>query len=380
MFWKLNIPFGELTNEERVTLELATRLGETLPAADIDEKCQIPQPVLKNLAEQGFFGLGFPQELGGCFVSETATGLAVLALSYYCASTGIVVSVHNSLVGAALKKFCSEDQKRAWFPKLSSGEWIACFSLSEAEAGSDAKNIKSELKRSGETVILNGQKAWVTNGPYAGFCLLILRDAETSALTAVGVDMNVSGIMRHPPEQKLGIRGAQTCALSLNNAQISKDCVIADVGDGLKVALHGLNHGRLGVACQSLGIAWRAFAEAFSYAQNRIAFGQKLTNHQMIQGYLADMRTKLDVATTYVFSCLRNSDRSPRECAQAKLFASETAIEVVDRALQIFGGNGYVKDYVVERLYRDVRITTIYEGSSEIQRINISKFLIKELG
>lgn len=380
MLAKLNIPFGNLTDDEAAVLDLATKLGESLPASEIDEKGVIPDTVLKELANRGFFGLGFPEDLGGCFVSETALGLAVMALSYYCASTGIVVSVHNSLVGAALKKFCSEEQKRRWFPKISSGEWICCFSLSEAEAGSDVRNIKSELRRSAGSFVVNGQKAWVTNAPYAGFCLLIVRDAESRELTALGVEMNHDGICKHPPEEKLGIRGAQTCAVSLNAAKIPETSLIGNIGEGLKVALHGLNHGRLGVACQSLGIAWRAFYEAFHYAQSRVAFGQKLIQHQMIQGYLADMRTVLDVATNYVFQCLRNSNRTPRECAQAKLFSTEAAIKVVDRALQIFGGNGYVRDYVIERLYRDIRITTIYEGSSEIQRLNICKFLTKELG
>ncbi|MCS6962036.1 MAG: acyl-CoA dehydrogenase family protein [Deltaproteobacteria bacterium] len=379
MLSELKLPLGQLTEEEKLIFNSSLNLGSKIPSSQIDQTAEIPDRVFKELKTAGYFGLGYPEEFGGCYSSESALGLAIMAISFYCASTGIVLSVHNSLVGSLLTKHCSDSQKSDWFPKLSSGSWIGCFSLSEPEAGSDAKNIKSTYKVVDNGFLLNGQKAWVTNGPYAEFCVCFLKDENGSGISAFGVNLKSAGILVHKPEDKLGIRGAKTSSLTFENVLIPPNSQIGGSGDGLKVALHGLNHGRLGVACQSLGIGWRAFYEAFQYASQRSAFGQKIINYQLIQNYLSEMRTRLDHATAFTFYCLRNENRHPRECAEAKLFASETSCFCVDKALQIFGGNGYVRDFIVERLYRDARVTTIYEGSSEIQKINIIKFLSKEL-
>lgn len=376
MLDKLKIPICGLSDQETQVFQLALKFSEEIDDFQIDRQAEITPELFKKLSANGFFGIGYPSELGGCYVSDVAVGLVILAISFKCASTGIVLSVHNSLVGAILNSFLNDDQKNYWIPRLASGEMVSCFCLSESEAGSDVRSIKAVLTSQSNHYLLDGEKAWVTNGPYASLGIVFAK--QNNEISACLVDLGSKGVKKHEAEDKLGIRGAKTCSISFSNVEIQQNHLISFNGNGLKVALHGLNHGRLGVACQSLGIGWRAFYEAFNYASNRKAFGQAIINYQMIQDYLADMRTKLDHATCFTFSILRNSKRLPRECCEAKLFASNVANECVDKALQIFGGNGYVKDFVVERLYRDVRITKIYEGSSEIQKLNIVKFLQKE--
>ncbi len=377
MLNKLKVPLFNLSDEEKEIFEIAIKFAQEINDVEIDKLGLIPDKLFESLSRGGFFGIGYPKEYGGSYISETAIGLVILAISYKCASTGIVLSVHNSLVGAILNKYLTDYQKSVWLPSLASGKCISCFCLSEPEAGSDVRGIRTKLILDGNDYILEGEKSWVTNGPYAIVGLVFAK--YNDEITAVLVDLNSNGVKKHTPEEKLGIKGAQTCSISFDGVRINRDQVVGEFGSGLKLALYGLNHGRLGVACQSLGIGWRAFYEAFNYSLNRKAFGQVILNYQFIQDYLADMRTKLDHATAYTFLVLANPDRSPRECSEAKLYASTVANDCAYKAIQIFGGNGYVKDFVVERLFRDARITTIYEGSSEIQKLNIIRFLQKEL-
>jgi len=375
MLSSLKLPLPKLASEEELIFELSLKFGEKLEAFanQIDREEEIPETIFKELSAGGFWGLGYRE---GSYVSDRALGLAILSVAYHCASTSIVLSVHNTLVGKLLELFATENQKKMWCSKLASGDWIGCFALSEAEAGSDIRNISTSYELTNEGFVLNGSKAWVTNAAYAKFVICFAR--HDKGVSAFGVELDNPGVTVLPPEKKLGIRGAKTNSIILDHVKVPSSSLIAQEGQGFKIALETLNYGRLGVACQSLGIGWRAFAEALKYSSMRKTFSARLIEHQIIQGYLSRMRTLLDHATCFTFHVLSSQSFSPRECSEAKLYSTEAASGVVDLALQIFGGNGYIYDFIIERLYRDVRVTRIYEGTTEMQLLTISKFLEKE--
>jgi butyryl-CoA dehydrogenase len=377
----------ELTEEQRLIQKTAAEFAksEVLPrAAEIDREHRFPKELVARMAELGLLGIAIPEQYGGAGFDAVSYALALEEVSRGCASTGVIMSVNNSLVCDPLFKFGTEEQKRKYLTPLASGKLLGCFALSEPDAGSDAAAQKTTAQLVGEEWVINGVKNWITNGPNADVCVLhTMNDVSKGhkGITAFVLPMDTKGVRTGPPDKKLGIRGSQSCQIFLDDVRLPKDAVLGEVGGGFKVAMSTLDGGRIGIAAQALGIARAALEESIAYAGQRKTFGKPIAQHQAIQFMLADMATELDAARLLTWRAALLKDRGQRhskESAMAKLWASETATKVAHRAIQIFGGNGYVEDYPVERHYRDARITEIYEGTSEIQRIVIAASLLKE--
>jgi butyryl-CoA dehydrogenase len=339
------------------------------------------------MAELGFLGIAIPEAYGGAGLDNIAYVLVLEEISRACAGTGVMMSVNNSLVCDPLYKFGTEDQKRKWLTPLASGKLLGCFALSEPEAGSDAAAQKTIARPQGEGFVINGVKNWITNGPVADVCILFTmadppgRDQGHKAITAFILPMNTPGVRCGPPDKKLGIRASQSCQIFLDDVYLSREHLLGEVGQGFKIAMSTLDGGRIGIAAQALGIGRAAFEDAGRYALERKTFGQPIANHQSIQWKLADMATEIDAARLLTLRAASLKDRGVRhskESAMAKLFASEACNRAAKEGIQIFGGNGYVEDFPAERHYRDAKITEIYEGTSEIQRLVIAGAVLKE--
>jgi alkylation response protein AidB-like acyl-CoA dehydrogenase len=310
--------------------------------------------------------------------------LALEEICKACASTGVIMSVNNSLVCEPIYKFGTEEQKKKYLPPLAKGEKLGCFSLSEPVAGSDAGSIKATAVRDGNHYVINGTKNWVTNGPEADVIILFAStDLSKShhGLTAFIVDKETRGIIVGKVEHKLGIRASSTSQIIFDGCRVPIQNRLGDEGEGFKIAMNTLDGGRIGIGAQAVGIAQVALEEAVTYSKEREAFRQPISNLQGIQFMLADMATRIEAARLLVWQAARMKDRKmkfTKQAAMAKLFASETAMWVTTKAIQIHGGYGYTTDYPVERHFRDAKITEIYEGTSEIQRIVIANQVLKE--
>ncbi|MCB0319423.1 MAG: acyl-CoA dehydrogenase family protein [Bdellovibrionales bacterium] len=353
-------------------------------AAEIDRDHRFPEELIPELGALGFLGACVPSEFGGAELSQVAYTLIVEELAAACASTSIIVSAHNSLCIAPILKFGSDAQKQEFLPSLASGAALGCFALSEPGSGSDAAALTCKAHAEGDEYIINGTKNWITNGPKANVCILIATTDTAlghKGVTAFVHPMDVPGFSRGSLEDKLGICGSPTSSLHYDNVRLKASWRLGDEGHGFRVAMETLNGGRTGVAAQAIGIARAALNASLHYAQERKAFGKPIGEHQSIQNYLADMITRIDAARLLNVSAAKLKDSGAnyiREAAMAKLFASETATWVTNKAVQIHGGYGYVKDYPVERHFRDAKITEIYEGTSEIQRLVIASRLLQE--
>ncbi len=379
-----------LSDEQLMAQKTAAEFarGEVLPrAADIDREHRFPAELVRRMAELGFLGIAIPEQYGGAGLDTVSYVLALEEVSRACASTGVIMSVNNSLVCDPLLKFGTEEQKQKWLSPLATGQLLGCFALSEPEAGSDAAAQKTVATKDGDSWVLNGVKNWITNGPNANVCILQCmadppgRQAGHKAITTFILPMDLPGVRTGPPDKKLGIRGSQSCQIFLDDVRVGRDLLLGDVGMGFKVAMSTLDGGRIGIAAQALGIARASFEDAGRYALERRTFGQAIANHQAIQWKLADMATELDAARLLTLRAATLKDKGQRfskEAAMAKLFASECCNRAAKECVQIFGGNGYVEDYPAERHYRDAKITEIYEGTSEIMRIVIAASLLKE--
>lgn len=379
-----------LSDEQLMAQKTAAEFarGEVLPrAADIDREHRFPAELVRRMAELGFLGIAIPEQYGGAGLDTVSYVLALEEVSRACASTGVIMSVNNSLVCDPLLKFGTEEQKQKWLSPLATGQLLGCFALSEPEAGSDAAAQKTVATKDGNGWVLNGVKNWITNGPNANVCILQCmadppgRQAGHKAITTFILPMDLPGVRTGPPDKKLGIRGSQSCQIFLDDVRVGRDLLLGDVGMGFKVAMSTLDGGRIGIAAQALGIARASFEDAGRYALERRTFGQAIANHQAIQWKLADMATELDAARLLTLRAATLKDKGQRfskEAAMAKLFASECCNRAAKECVQIFGGNGYVEDYPAERHYRDAKITEIYEGTSEIMRIVIAASLLKE--
>ena len=379
-----------LSDEQQMAQKTAAEFarGEVLPrAADIDREHRFPAELVRRMAELGFLGIAIPEQYGGAGLDTVSYVLALEEVSRACASTGVIMSVNNSLVCDPLLKFGTEEQKQKWLSPLATGQLLGCFALSEPEAGSDAAAQKTVATKDGDGWVLNGVKNWITNGPNANVCILQCmadppgRQAGHKAITTFILPMDLPGVRTGPPDKKLGIRGSQSCQIFLDDVRVGRDLLLGDVGMGFKVAMSTLDGGRIGIAAQALGIARASFEDAGRYALERRTFGQAIANHQAIQWKLADMATELDAARLLTLRAATLKDKGQRfskEAAMAKLFASECCNRAAKECVQIFGGNGYVEDYPAERHYRDAKITEIYEGTSEIMRIVIASALLKE--
>jgi butyryl-CoA dehydrogenase len=377
----------ELTEEQRLVQETARAFArdEVLPrAAELDRTHRHPKELVARMAELGLLGVAVPEPWGGAGLDNVSYILAMEEVSRACASTGVVMSVNNSLVCDPLAKFGTDQQKADWLRPLASGRKLGCFALSEPEAGSDAAAQKTTAQRDGDTWTIQGIKNWITNGPVADVCILFTmsdRSKGAKGITAFILPMDVPGVRCGPPDKKMGIRGSQSCQIFLDEVKLPDSLRLGEVGGGFKVAMSTLDGGRIGIAAQAIGIARAALEDATAYALERRTFGQAIAKHQAIQFKLADMATEIDAARLLAWRAASLKDAGARftaEASMAKVFASEVANRAAKEGVQIFGGNGYVEDFPAERHFRDAKITEIYEGTSEIQRLVIAGNLLKE--
>jgi butyryl-CoA dehydrogenase len=359
--------------------------GEVLPkAAEIDREHRHPAELVKRMAELGFLGIAVPEQFGGAGLDHVSYAIAMEEISRACASTGVIMSVNNSLVCDPIYRFGTEAQKKEWLTPLASGKLLGCFALSEPEAGSDAAAQKTVAEKQADgTWVINGTKNWITNGPVADVCVLFTMNDKAlghKGITAFILPMKTKGVRTGPPDDKLGIRGSKSSQIYLDEVRLPADAILGEVGGGFRVAMSTLDGGRIGIAAQALGIARAALEDALAYAQQRRTMGKPIIQHQAISFKLADMATEVDAARLLVHRAAWLKDNKlpyGKEAAMAKLFASDIANKAAREAIQIFGGNGYVTEFPVERHFRDAKITEIYEGTSEIQRLVISGYLAK---
>ena len=358
--------------------------NEVLPkAAEIDREHRHPVELVKRMAELGFLGIAVPEQWGGSGLDNVSYALAMEEISRACASTGVIMSVNNSLVCDPIMRFGTDAQKDQWLKPLASGKLLGCFALSEPEAGSDAAAQRTTATRDGDGWVIQGTKNWITNGPVADACVLFAMNDKTlghKGITAFILPMKTKGVRTGTPDDKLGIRGSKSSQIYLDDVRLPADAVLGEVGGGFRVAMSTLDGGRIGIAAQAVGIARAALEDALGYAQQRRAFGKPIAQHQAIAFKLADMATEVEAARLMVLRAAWLKDRDQpynREAAMAKLYASDVANRAAREGIQIFGGNGYVTEFPVERHFRDAKITEIYEGTSEIQRMVIANHLAK---
>jgi alkylation response protein AidB-like acyl-CoA dehydrogenase len=373
--------------EEQLMIQQAAKdfaVAELLPGViERDEFSKFPTEQVKKMAELGFMGMMVDSKYGGSGLDSVSYCLALVELSKIDASAAVVMSVNNSLVCAGIEKYASEELKQKYLVPLAKGEVIGAFCLSEPEAGSDATSQKTTALDKGDHYLLNGTKNWITNGGTASTYIVIAQtDIEKGhkGINAFIVEKGWAGFEIGLKEKKMGIRGSDTHSLMFTDVKIPKENRIGDDGFGFNFAMNVLNAGRIGIASQALGIASGAYELALKYAQERVAFKKPIFQHQAIAFKLADMATQIMAAKMLVLKAATEKDAGQdisQSGAMAKLFASETAMNTTIEAVQIHGGNGYVSEYHVERMMRDAKITQIYEGTSEIQRIVISRTLVK---
>ncbi|MDE2491167.1 MAG: acyl-CoA dehydrogenase family protein [Elusimicrobia bacterium] len=348
-------------------------------AQEWDEKEEIPPAVYKEAAELGFFGLSVPEEFGGLGVDPLAYAAAMEELARGSASLQVCVTVHNSLVAAAIAKHGTDDQKKKYLPKMASGEWVGAYSLSEPGSGTDAGSLSTTAEDKGDHWLVNGAKAWVTNGGFASVFLVFVstnKAAGSRGISCLLVDKGAPGFSVGKKEKKMGLRASDTRELAFVNGKIPKSALLGQVGGGFKIAMSQLDSGRVGIAAQAVGIAQAALEEAVAYAKERKQFGKKLSEFQLTQAKLADMATNIDAARLLVWRAaarLAAGEKCTKEASMAKSFASRIANKACFDAVQIHGGNGYVREFPVERYYRDVRVTEIYEGTTEIQSLIVAR-------
>lgn len=372
--------------EEHLMIQQAARdfaQAELLPGViERDEHSKFPTEQVKMMAELGFLGMMVDPKYGGAGLDSVSYILAMKEIAKVDASAAVVMSVNNSLVCAGLEKYCNEEQKQKYLVPLAKGEVIGAFCLSEPEAGSDATSQKTTAIDKGDHYLLNGTKNWITNGGSASTYIVIAQtDVEKGhkGISAFIVEKGWAGFEIGPKEQKMGIRGSDTHSLMFSDVKVPKENRIGADGFGFNFAMAVLNGGRIGIASQALGIATGAYELALKYSKERKAFGKEISKHQAIAFKLADMATQISAAELLCFKAAYEKDNGQdisQSGAMAKLFASQTAMDTTIEAVQIHGGNGYVREYHVERMMRDAKITQIYEGTSEIQRIVISRSIL----
>jgi butyryl-CoA dehydrogenase len=377
----------DLTEEQRMIQDMARSFAqkEVLPkAAELDETGRFPEELVRKMADLGLMGVAVPEEYGGAGMDNICYVIAMEEIARACASTSVILSVNNSLACDPILKFGSEEQKRGTLVPLASGRHLGCFGLTEPGAGSDAGSQKTTAIREGSRYIVNGTKNFITNAPHADTCILFaMTDKEKGhkGITAFILDMKAKGITIGKNEKKLGISASATASIILEDVEIPEENRLANEGDGFKVAMHTLDGGRIGIAAQAIGIARASLEDALAYARERKQFGQPIANFQAIQWMLADMATEIDASRLLAYRAAWLKDRNARhskESSMAKLYASETAMRASVKGIQIHGGYGYIKEYPAERHFRDAKITEIYEGTSEIQRLVISAALLKD--
>ncbi len=352
-------------------------------AEEVDEEERFPVETVEKMKRFGFFGIPFPKEYGGAGADNLAYAMAVEELSKACGTTGVIVSAHTSLCAAPIYEFGTEEQKQKFLVPLAKGEKIGAFGLTEPNAGTDAAGQQTRAILDGDEYILNGSKIFITNAGYAQtYIIMAMTDKSkgTRGISAFIVDIDTPGFSIGKKEKKMGIRGSATCELIFENCRIPKENLLGKEGMGFKIAMKTLDGGRIGIAAQALGLAQGALDETVSYVKERKQFGRPISKFQNTQFQLADMDTRTEAARLLVYKAARVKDsKKPfsTEAAMAKLYASEAAMEVTTKAVQLHGGYGYTREYPVERMMRDAKITEIYEGTSEVQRMVIAANLLK---
>jgi butyryl-CoA dehydrogenase len=374
-------------NEEQKLLQRTVREfaeAEVKPLArEIDETCHFPRETFRKAAELGLTAVALPESEGGAGFDHISYSIVIEEISRVCASTGVILSVQNSLYCDPIYRFGNDVQKKKFLAPFARGEKIGCYALTEPQAGSNAAALTTKAVRKDERYVINGTKAWITNGGVADATIVYVNTDPAKGekgITALVVERGTPGFAVGKEEKKLGIHATACTELSFTDCEVPVGNRIGNEGDGYKIALSTLDGGRIGIAAQATGIAQGAFEQALSYAQQRQAFGHPIADFQAIQFMLADMATEIDAARLLVRKAAWKQDSGGRfsmEASIAKLFASEMATRVTHKAMQIHGGYGYSSEYPVERMYRDARITEIYEGTSEIQRLVIAAWVLK---
>jgi butyryl-CoA dehydrogenase len=376
-----------LLNEQQLEVKQAIREfaeNEIRPSvAARDENSEFPTEICKKLGELGFIGVNTPEKLGGAGLDAVTYAMVIEELSRVDPSVGVIVSVNNSLVCYPLEKFGTPEQQTKWLKPLAEGKLLGAFSLTEASSGSDAASLKTTAVRDGDAYILNGAKSFITNGKNADLHIVFARTDKTveksRGITCFLIPKDAKGLRIGALEKKMGIRSSDCVQLTFEDVRIPLENRLGKEGDGFKVAMTSLDSGRIGIASQAIGLAQGALEEAVKYSKARVQFGHPIADFQAIQFKLADMETQVAAARLLTYSAARKKDQGQRythEAAMAKLFASDMVMKITLEAVQIHGGNCYLKDYPVERMLRDAKVTEIYEGTSEIQRSIIARSLL----
>ena len=375
----------QLTDEQKMMRKMVRDFAnaEIAPFVEKMEAGEFPRSILQKMADLGLMGITVPEEYGGAGMDFISYIIAIHELSKVSATVGVILSVHTSVGTNPIQYFGTEEQKQKYVTKLASGEYLGAFCLTEPSAGSDAANLKSRAIKQGDHYVINGSKAFITNGGEADVNIVFAMtdpSAGSHGMSAFIVEKDTPGFIVGKDEKKMGLHGSRTVQLTFDDMKVPVENLLGKEGEGFKIALSNLNIGRIGIATQALGIAEAAFEAAVDYAKGRKQFGKSIAEHQGIAFKLADMGTAVESARLLVYQAADLWGRGipcGKEASMAKLFASRTAVEVATEAIQVFGGYGYTEDYPVERYFRDAKITEIYEGTSEIQRIVIGKHLLK---
>lgn len=376
----------ELNDQQKMIKKMVQEFAEkniAPVAAELDQKEEYPTKILKEMAKLGLLGIIIPTEYGGAGLDTISYAIVVEEISKKCSSTGVITSVHNSLVSHPIMKYGTEEQKKKYLPILAKGEEIGAFAATEPNAGSDLGAMQTTAILKGNKYIINGDKTFITSGSEAGIIIVFAvtdKEAGPKGISAFIVENTFKGYKVGSIFEKLGINASKTSELIFKDMEVPKENLLGKEGEGFKIALSTLDGGRIGIAAQAVGIAQEALNESIEYAKQRQQFGRPLAKFQAIQWMIADMATRIEASRYLVYNAAYVKDKGERfskEAAMAKLYASETAMDAVIKAVQVHGGYGYTKEYAVERLFRDAKITEIYEGTSEVQRLVISGSLLK---
>jgi butyryl-CoA dehydrogenase len=376
----------ELNDQQKMIQKMVREFAEkeiAPVAADLDKTGEFPTKILQKMAKLGLLGIIIPTDYGGAGLDTISYATVVEEISKKCASTGVITSVHNSLVSYPIMKYGTDAQKKKYLPILAKGEKIGAFAGTEPNAGSDLGAMQTKAVLKGNKYVINGDKCFITSGDKAGILIVFAvtdKEAGSKGISAFIVESDTPGFKVGSLFDKLGINANHVTELIFENMEVPKENLLGKEGDGFKIALSTLDGGRIGIAAQAVGIAQAALEESIEYSKQRQQFGRPIAKFQAIQWMIADLATRIEAARYLVYNAAYTKDKGERfskEAAMAKLFASETAMEAVIKAVQIHGGYGYTKEYTVERLFRDAKITEIYEGTSEVQRMVIAGSLLR---
>jgi butyryl-CoA dehydrogenase len=377
----------ELSEENKLIQETAKDFAQNIlspKAAQIDKEERIPPEVISQLGDLGFWGVIIPEQYGGSGLDTLSLILILEQISYACASTSVTLSVHNSLLCNSLIKYATEEQKKKYLPLLAKGKIIGAFCLTEPEAGSDAASLRTKAQLSGDNYIVNGVKSFITSGDTAGLFVVFVRTnpnvIKSKGISALLVEPNMPGVHIGHGESKMGLHGAPMCEVAFEDARIPKANLLGTENNGFNMAMDLLNCGRIGIAIQSVGIAKAALDLAIKYGKERKQFGKPLTDFQMVSWKLAQIATEIEAGRLLAYQAAIARDKKQpytKEASMAKLFCSTLANKAVKESLQIHGGWGYTKDFAIERYFRDAKATEIYEGTSEVQLMIISRHLLQ---